>query len=472
MQITNFRCFQSNTEPLNFMIPDGETLGSGLNILVGENNTGKSTVFEALDFIRNGPPRGKSINDLRNRYASEEEAISVEVEFSGDVDSVIDNYAQKNKQAVLKKYVNNNIIKIARSSENIKELRLWNSKEKEYKNEAGIDAPIKKLFELDFIWADTNPNDEAKFGATTICGKLLKEIASNFSATEEFKQFQEAYGKAFNSPESMLKKQLKQIEKRTKEIFESQFGHAEITFHFDELQIDNFFKNAKILVDDGLETYLDEKGSGMQRSVALALLQVYAESLTNNKENKRDKPFFLVIDEPETCLHPLAQLKLLEAMSEIAKTQQVFVATHSPYMFRNCLSLNIGLFLYKREGNSITFIDVNKEQWGLFPWSPSWGEINYYAYNLPTVDFHNELYGYLQELANIDNCKEFDNFLQREKDINVLKSYQRNGTTADITLCTYIRHQIHHPENTSNVRFNYNELKESIDLLVNAIKPK
>ncbi|MDR3169854.1 MAG: ATP-binding protein [Candidatus Peribacteria bacterium] len=36
---------------MEFNYPDGTN--SGLNFFVGENNTGKSTVFEAIDFLFN-----------------------------------------------------------------------------------------------------------------------------------------------------------------------------------------------------------------------------------------------------------------------------------------------------------------------------------------------------------------------------------------------------------------------------------
>lgn len=468
--LKNFKCFVSEVGPIRFAMPDGKTPGSGLNILVGENNTGKSTIFEALDFVRNGPPRGKSMSDLRNMSASPKDSVSVTVEFGGDVTAIVNAYAQKNKQAVIQKYTINNSLGVIRSSDNEKELLLWDANAKEFKNESGIDAPIKKLFEIDFIWADTNPNDEAKFGATTICGKLLKEISKSFATTDEFKKFQDAYGSAFNNPDSVLKQQLATIEIRTQEIFEAQFGKARIRFHFDELEIDNFFKNARIRVDDGLETNLEDKGSGMQRSVALALIQVYAESLIKHPDNLSDKPFFLVIDEPETCLHPIAQLKLQEALAAISTTRQVFLATHSPYMFKDVLSLKGSLFLCTRTSGNITISDVRAAGVGLFPWSPSWGEINYYAYNLPTIEFHNELFGFLQEQAQIVRCDAFDQYLQTNKSIKELRQYTHNGSTSNVTLCTYVRHQIHHPENTANTRFTDAELKRSIALLINAIR--
>lgn len=52
--LSNFKGFIGENHQINFKIPDGTTAGSGLNIFVGENNSGKSSIFEAVDFLRNG----------------------------------------------------------------------------------------------------------------------------------------------------------------------------------------------------------------------------------------------------------------------------------------------------------------------------------------------------------------------------------------------------------------------------------
>ena len=54
--IQNFKCFNGR-HVIEFSLPDSSKIGSGLNIFVGENNSGKSTVFEAIDFLRDGTKR-------------------------------------------------------------------------------------------------------------------------------------------------------------------------------------------------------------------------------------------------------------------------------------------------------------------------------------------------------------------------------------------------------------------------------
>jgi predicted ATP-dependent endonuclease of OLD family len=478
LKIRNFKCFGNALAPLNFNIPDGRTPGSGLNIFVGENNTGKSTVFEVIDFLRDGTK--KNIYDYKNRNANEGEDVSVELTFNGNVNDVINNFSQQNKVSVFKKYVydheDKECFRLLRSSKDIKAIQLWDIDTQEFKNESGIDAPLKKLFETNFVWSDTNPNDQMSFGSTTICGNLLKEIAKDFTETEDYLKFSEQFHKTFNHKESGLRKELKTIEEMTREIFAEQFSDAQIKFRFNEVKTDSFFKNIRIDIDDGIETPMEEKGSGMQRSIALALLQVYAEELVKHSEKESvNKPFFLFIDEPEICLHPRAQMKLFKAILNLTKTKQIFLATHSPYFFADRSLMNIGLFIFKRKDNNsnVEKIDSN---WGLFPWSPSWGEINYQAYNLPMLEFHNELYGYMQEKNKKFSQNDIEKYFE---DIGLKKvnkwTREKNGiaqSEQDVTLQTFIRNKVHHPENSTmqTVEYTQNELSQSIEEMIDILK--
>lgn len=479
LKIRNFKCFGNDLAPLIFNIPDGRTLGSGLNIFVGENNTGKSTVFEIIDFLRDNTK--KSISDFKNKKTNEDEDVSVELTFYGNVNEVIDHFSQDNKVSVFKKYVydyeDKECFRLLRSTKNIKAIQLWDNETHEFKNESGIDAPLKKLFENNFVWSDTNPNDQTSFGSTTICGNLLREIANKFTETIDYMDFSEQFNKTFNHKDSGLRKELQKIEKRTGEIFAEQFGEAEINFHFNELKIDSFFKNTRIDIDDGFETPMEEKGSGMQRSIALALLQVYAEELVKHPENESvRKPFFLFIDEPEICLHPRAQRKLFDAILKLSKTKQIFLTTHSPYFFDGrSLMNNIGLFIFKRNDNKPDIEKINSK-WGLFPWSPSWGEINYHAYNLPMLEFHNELYGYIQEKEEKFTVSDTDEYFQ-DNGLKKVKKWTRENkgiaqSEKDVTLQTFIRNKVHHPENSTmqSVEYTQEELSQSIKEMINILK--
>ena len=96
---------------------------------------------------------------------------------------------------------------------------------------------------------------------------------------------------------------------------------------------------------------------------------------------------------------------------------------------------------------------------------PSLNEVNFLAFSEITEEYHNELYGFIElegEMTNYRNGK-------------VTISYNklgRDGVTINVQnviLTDYIRHQIHHPENTNNIRFTAEQLSESIDLMRNFI---
>jgi len=471
LKISNFKSFGDSVDPIVFSVPNGQS-GSGLNIFVGENNTGKSTAFEAVDFVRNGTKKDESAIKNKNSPAP---AI-VELTFVGDIEPVVQGFSQANKVAVFRRYIFPNVIgesifKISRSTEDIKQVKLWNESDSDYVNESGIDAPIRKLFETNFIWADTNPNDEAAFGATTICGNLLKEIATGFVETEDYVDYRAKFNQVFNDPASGLRRGLLLIEEKVQKVFNEQFGAATISFHFDELKIDSFFKNTTININDGIDTPMNEKGNGMQRALALALLQVYAEELTKHPEDDNlKKPFFLFIDEPEICLHPKGQEKLFHALLEISKTKQVFLTTHSPFFLASPDLKNVGLHIFGKNGNSsiVESASVNP----LLPWSPTWGEINFKAYKLPTVEFHNELYGYLQEKNNAFTEKEFEQFLSSQG-IAKTKNWTQESkgipqTPRAISLQSFIRNKIHHPENITMqaVTYSADELRQSIEEMI------
>lgn len=223
---------------------------------------------------------------------------------------------------------------------------------------------------------------------------------------------------------------------------------------------------------------MDEKGSGMQRSVALALLQVYAEELTKHPENNHvKKPFFLLIDEPEICLHPKAQNKLFSALLELSKSKQIFLTTHSPYFLATKELNKIGLFIFKQIANSPPSIEKIYNNNGLLPWSPTWGEINYEAYNLATIEFHNELYGRLQEVSEQWTENTFETWLSEEKGVQQTKEWtpERQGavrTAKRVTLQTFIRNKIHHPENETMQPSEYSdrELETSITKMISIIR--
>jgi len=131
------------------------------------------------------------------------------------------------------------------------------------------------------------------------------------------------------------------------------------------------------------------------------------------------------------------------------------------------------LLITKNTADSIV-VENTGSQFGLFPWSPSWGEINYSAYDLPTIEFHNELYGYIQETQQkyaIDQIEAYftsKNITKSKKWAKIVSGQAQ--TPEDVTLMTFVRNSIHHPENTNNGEYTSQELKSSIDELIKLVR--
>jgi len=229
------------------------------------------------------------------------------------------------------------------------------------------------------------------------------------------------------------------------------------------------FNNAYLTKKENLDLPVKYLGSGVEMIISLLFLETMA-SLSEER-------LVILIDEPELHLHPSLQYKLADYLEDISKTHQVIVSTHSPVFFKNsCGKSNIQLLVAKNENGESKF--SKSGDFGLFPWSPSWGEINYFAFNYPTIEFHDELYGYLQEISEKYKQDEFEDWLIKQslsKDKTWTKEINGNPQQPEkVTLPTFIRNKVHHPENKTmrEESFTNDELKDSINMMINLINKK
>ena len=86
------------------------------------------------------------------------------------------------------------------------------------------------------------------------------------------------------------------------------------------------YPSFSIFIDDGVNTPLIQKGSGVQSMVALFLAQ-YVSTAKHQSDN-----FILAIDEPESHLHPQGIHDIKKILDNIALNNQVIIATHSPVL--------------------------------------------------------------------------------------------------------------------------------------------
>ena len=185
----------------------------------------------------------------------------------------------------------------------------------------------------------------------------------------------------------------------------------------------------------------------------------------------------VLIDEPELSMHPKWQQKVLKYYRSLfnkngSQDVQMIIATHSEYVLKSALEDrdNVLIIVLSDENGTIKSEKITAPRILLTITS---AETNYLAFGILSVDYHIELYGYLQNKTGNSSVKSCDNYIFSQTtffnpSLHAKKSSftNQNGHTTNYrTLPTYIRNLIDHPD--SNQNFTQEELKCSIELLIN-----
>lgn len=474
--LNNFKAFKG-THVFEFDAP--------VVCFVGENNTGKTSIFKAIEFLMSGITKGKSIDDYLNAHATNE-FVSVEIEICGKIKDVIAGLGQKKyEQYIIDENKQNKII-LQRSSEvrkveqkgkpvtiTVKNIAFYNFETKQFENPTGIDKAVSGIFEIITIWSNFKTDELMDFSTTKPLGKLTKEISQSFMKCDDWVKFIDAHQQAFVTGENSLANQTAKLKDDIQASLTDFYGDASISFNFEPPEASSFIKLGMVNIDDGVETCITEKGSGMQRAYAFAVMKVYADYLSQNSGSSDiEKPLFFFIDEPEISLHPRAQQTLFRALKEISKKQQVFISTHSPFLLKNFDDKDVITYTNKKDVNNLIKIE-KVDSMKTFSFSPTLAEINYFAFGIISNDFHCEIYGYICMITNCQYPKDFDRWVIKHNLLSYTKLWERDTNQGrkkfDVTLPTFVRNTIHHPENTYNDPFSSEELAESTEILLSII---
>lgn len=468
--IENYKCFAE--QELNFAVPDGVTQGSGLNVLIGENGNGKTSILEAINFLTQSS--FSTLNKLQiNDFTDYEKPINVRG-YTNDFSckSTIDyfkgwtfncygiEFTAKSRDTKAR----GKILSPAFETQN-----RFMFHENYIKGEKGVtDTPTAvdgrdKQFnnasindaEINIFYFDKNRSRHLSTGnyKTTfesICEDMNWKFIKNLSKSTQVEFEKKISGGYFEDAINVAQKGTgKKLATDLSDFFENEI--------FKNLQIDLLehlhpFNNAffSLRAANKLsQIKMKDLGSGVEMVLALILLK--------NIANESKGSIIYLIDEPELHLHPKAQEQLAGLLLDESKDKQIFISTHSPYMFSKVLDSSCKTILFKRDKLNKLTITTDTEVKKLFPWSPSWGEINFKAYGLATSEFHNELYGVAQKYA-----PEALEKLAKTKTWHNVKT----GKDLSVSLPEYVRHSIHHPENTINPIVDDEENRASIELLI------
>lgn len=317
--------------------------------------------------------------------------------------------------------------------------------------------PVYSLFQ-----ADRSNGDKDK----EIQDPLKEAVKQIFASNEIKNQCKTIYETVIRELQSVSNRTLQKINEMNPELATSLHPSMPKS---EELKWIDVFKSVAITGENDIP--LNKRGSGVKRMVLLNFFRAEAERV---QQIANAPGIIYAIEEPETAQHVDHQMLLINSLKNIAEqaNSQIIITTHSSDVVKALTQDMIRVIVNRNQIKQIAIPHAKH-----LPYI-SLNEINYTVYDMPGIEYHNELYGYLQAKAiDEDNLNEREGNFERwlvAKGLTQNKMWIRlKGGVAlqpqPATLQTYIRNFIHHPENTYNAPYNADELKQSINSMVSII---
>lgn len=157
------------------------------------------------------------------------------------------------------------------------------------------------------------------------------------------------------------------------------------------------FKNVSISGDNDIP--INKRGSGTKRLILLSFFRAEAE---RRRTELGGTGIVYAIEEPETSQHTENQKLLIQAFLSLAElpSTQIIITTHSANIVKALDFTNIRL-VYTRNGIKT----VSEVLPGQLPY-PSLNEVNYLAFSEISEEYHNELYGYIEEVGQLETYRD------------------------------------------------------------------
>lgn len=317
IQIANYRSIQT-----------ADISADIFNIFVGQNNHGKTNLFEAIEWFFVGNRKSEEINDIcfgkdgRNKP-------SVKITFSGAQNGMQTMQHAANKTKIQKALNASDTVEIERHCDS--RSRIFRVNGQEVDTGTGFDTALNDFLpRLEYVSARKFYDEVGKFGKTTPVGVMLAGVLEAIlQGDAKYRELRGKFQELFQDDSSQVRIELNNIGNQVQVYLAKQFPDcSSVRFRVAEPAFEDLLKNFETDVHDGVETSAAEKGDGMQRALMLAIIQAYADFRRGHEDAGRS--FLFLIDEAELHLHPTAQRALKNALRDLARqADQVFINTHS-----------------------------------------------------------------------------------------------------------------------------------------------
>lgn len=475
--IKNYRIFSSSEDFIidNINVPDNSNAGSGLTILVGDNGCGKSSILEGISLpVLAYKSESFCLEDLNNLDSKCEIKLFANSNF--EVKGSLPNKSKPTFQAQGFEFIGN-----IRTRDNRSYLTPLIVSDQKFIRAEGLDKPEDSSPDLrvnvnnpfsgnrftdnDYLFLDKNRTFQTRNGTynTTKFDRLMDNF--NFQYLKSVEGVEKT-----DINESVRQTTISKVSntflQNSFEKFKEISGYDLSLNMISSLEP---FKHASF--GDNRDNLQQIKLSALGSGYEMIFTLLYNFYLSQ----QAGKDLIILIDEPELHLHPKLQEKLVEVLLEFSKTSQIIITSHSPILVKQlCVNDKVGTKIIKLSNGIPELSSINEK---VLPYDSA-NEINQLAFDFPTPEYHDELYGRLQELLLCFDEASIETALVRDHSISKTKRWQRekngavSGAEYDITLQSFIRNKLHHPENITMQSKNFTsiELEQSINEMRAIIK--
>ncbi len=361
-------------------------------VLTGENNCGKSNVFLALDLFLSSSVRGLSAETFFNHHTqtpivltarfeelsdAETEklgpwtvdgALTVSKEYSleesGKADAtyyalmrvpeqpwLADDFADYGKRDVVSKLpiaeflpesgrITKEAYGVAVSSYITAHPESVEFRTERRKNPAGYKAVLDGYMpQLHLVPAVREVTEETKTTPSALLGRLVNVVVSRIARfNPAFQDLEEAIQGVRNVIEGETPgEKMAEITELEDQIQKAlMVWEVDVSIRVEPPDLGRLFQlGTNVMLDDGLETGIESKGHGLQRSLIFALMRVWAGETRRRDAaepaSARERSNIFAFEEPELFLHPQVCRATYEALKSISDTEQVLLCTHSSH---------------------------------------------------------------------------------------------------------------------------------------------
>ncbi|MBL7684784.1 MAG: AAA family ATPase, partial [Deltaproteobacteria bacterium] len=204
---------------------------SKFNVFVGQNNHGKTNLFEALEWFYSGSGDPNKLVYLRKTELD----FFVELEFENVQNGIETIKNEKTRESFRKFADGRDTIRVIRRKSDSSKRSLWDEKNSEWsqKNFAGFDRAFNDCIpRLEYVATDIKLGDVSKWGKKTPIGVMLSGVLITIlEKSQKYQDFRSKFDEVFGSDTSDVRVQLDELGGKVKIHLEQQFPDcAKVSF--------------------------------------------------------------------------------------------------------------------------------------------------------------------------------------------------------------------------------------------------